>query len=124
MSTNLSKIYSKTPRNNTQPVIKPTETLKDDNKAANRVLAGMKIQNSHMRRLNIDGDIFDVPKMEYVHLLDKQVRDLKQENTELKQKMSKMENTINSMYATLKDLTNKITNSRMNFRPTSRKRGE
>lgn len=103
---NLSKIYGKT--NNNSSSNKTEEPLKDDNKAANRVLAGMKIQNSHMRRLNVDGDTFDVPKMEYVHLLDKQLRDLKQENSDLKQKVNKMENTVNSLYASIKELTNKL----------------
>lgn len=92
-----SKIYGK---NKTEP----TPTLKNDNKSATRVLAGMKVQNSHMKRLNIDGEEFDIPKMEYVHLLDKQLKDVREENRNLQNKITRIENACNKIYNDLRDL--------------------
>lgn len=92
-----SKIYGKN-KSETKP------DIKHDNKSATRVLAGMKIQNSHMKRLNLDGETFDVPKIEYVHLLDKQLKDVREENKNLQNKITRIENACNRMYNELREL--------------------
>lgn len=107
-SKRLSSIYGKNRDISKLATQTPSPELKNDGKAANRVLAGMKIQNSHMRVLNVDGNNIEVPKMEYVHLLDKQVRDTRQTNNDLQARLIKAENVINNLYNEIRDLKNTI----------------
>lgn len=103
-----SRIYGKTPKDKKSP----EPQIKDDGKAATRVLAGLKVQNAHMQRVELpDGKNIDIPKMEYVHLLDKQVRDLRDENRDLKiknekyeGKIARLEATVNKFYNEFRDL--------------------
>lgn len=99
-----SKIYGKTTKEK-----KPESSVKDDGKAATRVLAGLKVHNAHMQRVELpDGKTIDIPKMEYVHLLDKQLRDAREEIRELKTKNEKNENKIARIEATVNKFYNEF----------------
>ena len=69
---------------------KPTELERQ--KRAVKVLGGMKVHNSHIKRIQIGEDLIDVPKIEYMQLLEGQVRELRGKLRAAEAKMIRLEN--------------------------------
>lgn len=63
----------------------------DPSKAASRVLGGMKIHNSHIKRVEMGGELVDVPKIEYVKLLEQQVKDLRTKVSNMENKVERLQ---------------------------------
>jgi len=59
-------------------------------KRAVKVLAGMKIHNSHIKRIQIGDELIDVPKIEYMKLLDGQIKEYRQRTHQLETRMIKI----------------------------------
>ena len=57
-----------------QPAVAPAASKESVEKQAARVLGGLKIHNSHVKKVQIGEDLIDVPKIEYVKLLEDQLR--------------------------------------------------
>lgn len=86
----------------------PTDDVSDDrrDKKPNRVLSGMKVHNTHVKTVEIGDSLVDVPKIEYVSLLEQQVKDLREQNKKhendiarLRRHLSRCENKIREIEA-------------------------
>lgn len=75
------------------PVAEKTPT-ESPSKLATRVLGGMKAQNSHTKVVELDGQLVNLPRAEYVKLLEDQIRAMRQTVRELESKYAR---TIRSM---------------------------
>jgi hypothetical protein len=84
-------------------------TPEERQKRATRVLAGMKIHSSHVKTIQIGDDLVDVPKIEYMQLLEKQVRDTRE-------KMRSAENKIERLMKHQSRLADDIKNIKIEFR--------
>jgi hypothetical protein len=72
----------------------------------------MKIHNSHIKRMQIGEELIDVPKIEYVHLLEGQVRELRQKLRIADSRMSRLETQhgrfMSEMDSIKRDLAGKV----------------
>ena len=73
----MSKLYRSMYGRTAKPTVaaKPELTAEQRSKAASRVLGGMKIHGSHVKQVMIGEDLVDVPKVEYMQLLETQIRE-------------------------------------------------
>lgn len=67
------------------------------NKAASRVLGGMKAAGVTSTIVEVDGTDMKIPRIEYVEALERQVKDLRKQLNDMTTKMIKMNNSINSI---------------------------
>jgi hypothetical protein len=81
-------------------------------KRAVKVLGGMKVHNSHVKRVQIGEDLIDVPKIEYMQLLEGQVRELRGQLRSAESKLLRLEHAhqkILSTFATFRsELSGKV----------------
>jgi hypothetical protein len=75
----------------------PQETKE---KRAVKVLGGMKVHNSHIKRVQIGEDLIDVPKIEYMQLLEGQVRELRSQLRAAESKLIRLEHAQQKMLGT------------------------
>ena len=68
------RMYGAGPSNSEPTTPKQPETPE---KRASRVLGGMKAQNSHTVIVEVDGKLVNLPKTEYVKLLEEQVKQMR-----------------------------------------------
>lgn len=61
-------------------------------KRAVKVLGGMKIHGSHMKRVMINDEFVDVPKIEYVHLLEGQVKEVRNRLRDTEARLYRVQN--------------------------------
>jgi hypothetical protein len=89
--------------------ITPTE---EREKRAVKVLGGMKITNSHMKRVQIGEELVDVPKIEFVVLLEGQIKELRSRFRDIEMKIIRLQNNqnrfVNELRSIQVDLNNKI----------------
>lgn len=62
-------------------------------KLASRVLGGMKAQNSHTKTIEVDGQIVNLPKAEYVKLLEDQIKDMRNKVRDMETKQNRLSKT-------------------------------
>lgn len=79
------RMYSATPVDpaKAKPALTPE-------KMATRVLGGMKAQNSHTVLVEVDGSLVNLPKTEYVKLLEDQVKQLRDTTRNLESKNNRL----------------------------------
>ena len=107
--TNLSRIYGNRPK---QPIVKPdipAPVIPKDKKPQN-VLGGMKIHGSHMKRLQFEDGFMDVPKIEYVRLLEEQIKDLRSKQREQISTNHRLTRAITKLQNQIQDLTVEVRN--------------
>jgi predicted nuclease with TOPRIM domain len=85
-------------------------TPQEREKAASRVLGGMKIHNSHLKRIQVGEELVDVPKIEYVKLLEDQVRDARNRIRELEGRYSRLQNNHNKLVGEIHDIRRELNN--------------
>lgn len=76
----------------------------DPTKAASRVLGGMKVHNSHIKQVEIDGQLVDVPRIEYVKLIEQQVRDLRTRCSTQSHKIDRLQDQIKTLSLEIKTM--------------------
>lgn len=71
---------------------------------ANKRLSGLKLTNSHMHEVEIDGRTVTIPSAAYVKLLEDQIKDFRQKLIEYKSNISSLRSEI----MTLKNTVNRL----------------
>ena len=92
-------------------VEKPTAPV-SASKMASRVMGGMKAQNSHTKTVEIDGELHNFPKAEYVSQLEIQLREARNKIRDLETKQQRLIKANNRIMDKIRqieiDLANKI----------------
>jgi hypothetical protein len=73
-------------------------------KRALKVLGGMKVHNSHIKRVQIGEDLVDVPRIEYLQLLEGQVRELRGQLRAAEGKLTRLEHSQQKLLSNLASL--------------------
>ena len=93
-----SKMYGGSPRYS--DIQKPSTTT-DLQKSAVRQLSGMKVHGSHVKTVEVGGELVDVPKIEYVRLLDDQLKDARERIKALETEVERSTRRYNRLLATM-----------------------
>ena len=83
----------------------------DVNKSAVRSLSGMKVHGSHVKQVEIGEQIIDVPKIEYVQLLDTQLKEAREKIKRLEEKLEKSQNNYLKLASAIRDLQREMANT-------------
>jgi hypothetical protein len=84
-------------------------------KRAVKVLGGMKIHNSHMKQVQIGEDLINVPKIEFVQLLEGQIKELRKKLRVSEHKLDRLESNYSKL-ATEMSTIRRDSSNRFNFR--------
>lgn len=81
-------------------------------KRATRVLGGMKAQNSHVKTVDLNGELVSFPRAEYVKVLEDQIKQMRVTVRELENTNQRYKREFNKVYDMLRtiqqDLANKV----------------
>jgi len=86
----------------TQVSVRPSQPERQKNPV--RVLGGMRVHGSHVKQVMIDDEMVDVPKIEYVKLLDDQLRDARQRLVALEDRYTRLATNYNKVLSKLQDM--------------------
>ena len=92
------------------PVAKQPETAADREKRAVKVLAGMKVHGSHVKQIEVNGQLMDVPTVAYTKLLEEQIRETRNQQRELHNAHSKMQRAMDRMTNEIRKLKDELAN--------------
>lgn len=92
------------------PVAKRPETPAEKEKRAVKVLAGMKVHGSHVRQIEVNGQLMDVPNVSYVKLLEEQIRETRNQQRELQNSHNKMQRAMDRMTNEIRKLKDELAN--------------
>jgi hypothetical protein len=93
---------------------KPAAVSKE--KMAARVMGGMKAQGSHTITVEIDGELHNLPRPEYVAQLEAQVKELKAQVRDNKTKLDRLVKANNRIMNLIRELQNDMT-TKVDYRP-------
>lgn len=100
--TPVSRMY----RANPAPVEKPVEAAK----AANRVLAGLKVHGTHLQQVMVGDQLVDFPTSRYVQNVEMQVKDLKRQIQEQQATNRKLMRLLSGLTDQIRGLKNELDN--------------
>ena len=92
----------------------PSDTSKEEisNKSAARIMGGMKAAGVHTVAVEVDGQIYSVPRSEYIKTLEINVKELRQKVARQEDKISRITRNYNKLVEVIRsmqrDLNNKI----------------
>ena len=92
----------------TKSAVVPTAV--EGEKRAVKVLGGMKIHNSHLKRVQIGDDLVDVPKIEYIQLLEAQIKESRLRLREAELKIARLGAAQINLSADVRDLKRELHN--------------
>lgn len=91
-----------------------TKKIAEPTKLAVRQLSGLKLSQNHIKQIEIDGKIANLPTAEYIGLLEKQIKELRSDNRRLEGNINRLESAnrriINSVNKIQAALNNKVDN--------------
>jgi hypothetical protein len=91
------------------PKVVVTPKIEDEHqKRAVKVLGGMKVHNSHVKQVIIDDELIDVPKIEYVRLLEEQIRETRMRLGALEAKHTRLVNNYNKILGKLQEMSRSL----------------
>lgn len=79
--------------------------------AASKRLRGLKLTNSHMHEIDINGEIATIPSAAYVKLLEDQIKESRKEMILLKDEMQKMRSNMNHLVKELNKVHTRLDNT-------------
>jgi hypothetical protein len=91
-------------------VVKRPDTAEDKEKRAVKVLAGMKVHGSHVKQIEVNGQLLDVPTVAYTKLLEEQIRETRNQQRELHNAHSKMQRAMDRMTNEIRKLKDELAN--------------
>lgn len=94
MNNNYSSIYGKIANRSKAAPVVPQNI---DNKTTSRVLGGMKAAGVTSTIVEVDGNDLRIPRIEYVEMLEKQIREMREELKDVKTKLIKLNNGIQNV---------------------------
>lgn len=92
------------------PVAQKPETAADKEKRAVKVLAGMKVHGSHVKQIEVNGQLMDVPTVAYTKLLEEQIRETRNQQRELHNAHGKMQRAMDRMTNEIRKLKDELAN--------------
>ncbi len=84
------------------------ETEVEREKRAVKVLGGMKIHNSHLKTVRIAEDLIDVPKIEFVKLLEDQIKEVRVKLRALESKLIRLENNHSRILSDISEIRREL----------------
>lgn len=91
---------------------KAPEAPADREKRALKVLGGMKVHGTHVKRIELDGELMEVPTSAYVKLLEDQIKELRRIQRESDARQARLirahNKTVEELKAIRIELQNKI----------------
>jgi len=93
----IANMYSST------PIVVASKPVVAPEKRATRVLGGMKIHGSHIKNIEVDGEIIDIPRAAYIKLLEEQIKELRRQVTIVTERNIRMNTTIQRMQTSFRD---------------------
>lgn len=110
MSSMYSRMYGGSLRYDNSQASKTPDKV-DVNKSAVRSLSGMKVHGSHVKQLEVGDQIIDVPKIEYVQLLDTQLKEAREKIKRLEEKLERSQSNYLKLAAAIRDLQADMANT-------------
>lgn len=110
MSSMYSRMYGGSIRHDGSPASKTPDKV-DVNKSAVRSLSGMKVHGSHVKQLEVGDQIIDVPKIEYVQLLDTQMKEAREKIKRLEENLERSQSNYLKLAAAIRDLQAEMANT-------------
>lgn len=107
MSSIFQRMYSGNLKNDQSS---PRPPVVDAMKSAARRLGGMKVHGSHVKQVEVGDQIIDVPTIEYVRLLESQLKELKDKVRKLEDKDISKDNRINRLNSAVRDISRDMEN--------------
>lgn len=104
----VGRMYNRKPMAPVAP--RPLETAAEREKRASKVLGGMKVHGSHIKQVEVDGQVFDVPTAAYVKLLEEQVKEVRNQNRELQNGLSKTNRHIDRLVNEIRKIKDELNN--------------
>lgn len=99
-------MYGGSVKGNMRSTSAPAPGIKD--KSAVRQLSGMKVHGSHVKTVMIGDDIVDVPKIEYMNLLDRQLTDSRNKIKKIENDLEKSERRYNKIVDFVNEMKQKM----------------
>lgn len=94
------------------PTPSAPEKPADRDKRALKVLGGMKVHGTHVKRIELDGELMEVPTSAYVKLLEDQIKELRRIQRESDSRQARLirahNKTVEELKAIRIELQNKI----------------
>ena len=94
---------------------KPAVIEPEKQKSPTRVLGGMRVHGSHVKQVVINDELVDVPKIEYVRLLDEQLRQARERIANLEGKYDRLFNNYTKLLSKLQ-IINQIMSTKVDRR--------
>ncbi len=92
----------------TVPSTPKIETEVERQKRAVKVLGGMKIHGSHLKTVRIGEDLIDVPKIEFVKLLEEQIKELRTRLRVAEAKLVRLDNNHSKILSDLNEIRREL----------------
>lgn len=106
-----SKMYGNKTDKNVEPKkeeIKPISSLPAP---ASKRLRGLKLTNSHMHEIDLNGETVTIPSAAYVKLLEDQIKDVRNNNKSLAHEVDLLRKKINFLNRQIEKITNQLNSS-------------
>lgn len=107
---NISKIYGHKSIKQNPVVPVPVPNVPPKEKKPQNVLGGMKIHGSHMKRMQFEDGFVDVPKIEYVRLLEEQITAMRSSQREMNANIQRLYRNITKLQNRIQDIEHDLTN--------------
>ena len=88
----------------------------DSAKKLSKVIGGMKAQGSDCRIIDIGGQDIEMPRMEYVRILEQQIKELRNKMNIMDQKVQRLVDQNNSLTSKLKNIEDENKRNPFRFR--------
>jgi hypothetical protein len=108
MELNMSKFFAN--MYGSRPYTVTSNPVEEREKRAVKVLGGLKITSAHIKRVQIGEDLVDVPKIEYVTLLEGQIKEVRNRLREAEMKITRLQNNQNRLINEIRGINAELSN--------------
>lgn len=95
--------------------IQADNEIKNDKKLS-RVIGGIKAQGADHRLVNIDNQDIEIPKIEYIRILEQQIKEIRNKNHILENKVSRLQDQLSTSNSRIKSLEDDNKRNPLRFR--------
>lgn len=96
-----------------------TTEPKGDNKTTSRIIGGMKAQGVTSKTVEVDGELLEIPNMEFVRMLERQLSEMRVEMRQNSARIARLTDNLNSARMTIKNLEDELRKNPVRFKNAS-----
>lgn len=112
----ISNMYGGSPYSSKEYTKQVPDDKPVDTKKISRIIGGMKAQGVTSKTVDIDGELFEIPKMDYIKILEKQISEMRTELRQAQTRIARLSDNLNLARMSIKSLEDENRKNPVRFR--------